>query len=182
MVIYSVPESDRALREQLRKKLAWFGFGSLAASVWVSPHDRTAQLVAEFADESSVQLDVFQSRSAGIEADQEIAGRAWCLPELDRDYGTLLGEYRERLDRYRAGEVRGRDALVERMRLVHDYRRFPFRDPDLPLELLPRDWRGRAAHDAFLEAHGLLRRAAEGYVDAVLDGTLEPDLSPVASS
>jgi phenylacetic acid degradation operon negative regulatory protein len=54
------------------------------------------------------------------------------------------------------------------MRLIHDYRRFPFRDPDLPLELLPEGWRGRRAHDVFLEAHGLLRGPAEGYVDEVL--------------
>ncbi len=34
MVIYSVPEADRALRDQLRKKLAWLGFGPLSSSVW----------------------------------------------------------------------------------------------------------------------------------------------------
>lgn len=66
------------------------------------------------------------------------------------------------------GELRGRDALVERMRLIHDYRLFPFRDPDLPPELLPEGWVGRVAHEVFLEAHGLLRTEAEGYVDLLL--------------
>lgn len=170
MVIYSVPETDRALREQLRKKLAWLGFGPLSASVWLSPHDRIAQVKAGFVDHPAVRLDAFHARSEGIGADRDMADRSWDLAALDRDYATLLAEYRPRLARYRAGELLGQDALVERMRLMHDYRRFPFRDPDLPPELLPAGWSGRAAHEVFLEAHGLLRAAAEGFVDEVADG------------
>lgn len=174
MIIYSVPESERAMREQLRKKLAWFGFGPLSASVWLSPHDRADQVRKAFADESAVRLDIFRSRSGGLAADRDIAARAWDLEELDRDYAELLREYRPRLPRYRAGGTRGAHALAERMRLVHDYRRFPFRDPDLPPELLPEGWHGRQAHEVFLEAHGLLREAAEAYVDELIGENNSP--------
>jgi phenylacetic acid degradation operon negative regulatory protein len=44
---------------------------------------------------------------------------------------------------------------------------FPFRDPDLPLELLPAGWVGREAHEMFLEAHELLRAPAEKFYDEV---------------
>jgi phenylacetic acid degradation operon negative regulatory protein len=54
------------------------------------------------------------------------------------------------------------------MRLVHDYRRFPFRDPDLPPELLPVGWHGREAHRLFVDVHALLRGPAEACVDALL--------------
>ena len=165
MVIYSVPETERALREQLRKKLAWFGFGPLSPSVWLSPHNRLDEVRAAFADEPAVRLDVFRSRSAGPESDRDIAKRAWDLVELDRDYRELLDVYRPRLARFRAAGPGGRQALVERMQLVHDYRRFPFRDPDLPGELLPDGWSGHRAHEVFLEAHELLRPAAEACVD-----------------
>ncbi|MGY4544285.1 DNA-binding transcriptional regulator PaaX [Arthrobacter sp. UYNi723] len=37
MVIYQVPEFDRAVREQLRKQLAWAGFGQLSPSTWLAP-------------------------------------------------------------------------------------------------------------------------------------------------
>jgi phenylacetic acid degradation operon negative regulatory protein len=170
-VIYQVSEADRALREQLRKQLAWLGFGPLAPSVWISPHDRTEQVrshVAEYVRDGTVRLDVLRSRSTGPEADRDMAGRAWDLAGLDRDYSALLAEYRPRLAGYRDGALAGRDALVERMRLIHDYRRFPFRDPDLPPELLPAGWSGRVAHEVFLEAHGLLRAPAMAYVDCVL--------------
>ncbi|GAA4709740.1 PaaX family transcriptional regulator C-terminal domain-containing protein [Pseudonocardia yuanmonensis] len=172
MVIYSVPEAERGLREQLRKKLAWFGFGPLSSAVWLSPHDRTGLVREAFADEPAVQLDVFRSRSAGAAADRDIAARSWDLAGLDRAYAELLETYRPRLAGYRAGELQGADALVERMNLVHDYRRFPFRDPDLPPELLPEGWSGRLAHEVFLEAHGLLRGPAEACVDALTGAAL----------
>jgi phenylacetic acid degradation operon negative regulatory protein len=167
MVIYSVPEAERALRERLRKRLAWLGFGPLSSSVWVSPHDRSDQVLASFAGEPAVQLDVFRSRSTGSTADREIAARAWPLEELHRDYDALLRGYARRMDGYRAGPP-PRDALVERIRVINDYRRFPFRDPDLPLEMLPAGWSGRRAHDAFLEAYGLLREPAFAFVDEAI--------------
>lgn len=171
MVIYSVPENARALREQLRKKLSWFGFGPFASAVWLSPRDRSEQVLAAFADQPVVRLDVFRSRSRGLEDDRSIASRAWDLDALDGAYIEYLRVYRPRLAAYRAGELRGADALVERMKLIHDYRLFPFSDPDLPPELLPVGWHGHLAHEVFLEARGLLRTAAEAYVDALIDGT-----------
>lgn len=181
MVIYSVPESERAAREQLRKKLAWFGFGPLSASVWVSPHDRIDQVRKAFADFSAVRLDTFHSRSEGSVADRDIAARAWDLHDLDRDYAALLADYAPRLAAYRTG-LSSREALVQRMHLVYDYRHFPFRDPDLPLELLPEGWHGRRAHDVFLEAHGLLREQAFAHVDEVIAAEPRGDATPTPAA
>lgn len=172
MVIYQVPEVERGVREQLRKRLSWLGFGPLSPSVWVSPHDRTGQVRAGPGSRQGVRLDVLHARSEGPDADRDMAGRAWDLVALDRDYAALIDEYRPRLAGYRRALPRGQDALVQRMRLVHDYRLFPFRDPDLPPELLPPGWSGRAAHEIFLAAHEVLRAPAEAFVDEVL-GALE---------
>jgi phenylacetic acid degradation operon negative regulatory protein len=174
MVIYQVPETERALREQLRRRLAWLGFGPLSPSVWLSPHDRIQQVKDDFAASPAAQLDTFRSRSAGNGADRDIAARAWDLAALMRDYRSLLDRYAPRLPEYQAGGLDDREALVERMRLIYDYRHFPFRDPGLPSELLPDDWPGRQAHDFFLQAHGLLRVKAEGAVDAVLGHRVLP--------
>ncbi|RKS78754.1 PaaX family transcriptional regulator [Actinomadura pelletieri DSM 43383] len=168
MVVYSVPEADRALRERLRKRLSWLGFGPLASAVWISPHDRSDQVREGLDGSSSIRLDVLRARSEGAAADRDMASRAWDLDALDADYGELLGRYRPRIARYRADDLRGAEALVERTRLTQDYRQFPFRDPDLPPELLPEGWRGRAAHEVFLEAHGLLRAEAQAHVDHLL--------------
>jgi phenylacetic acid degradation operon negative regulatory protein len=170
MVIYQVPETERALREQLRRRLAWLGFGPLSSSVWLSPHDRAQEVLDEFAEYPAARLDIFRSRSAGNGADRDIAARAWDLAALDDDYRALLGRYSPRLAEYRSGSLGDQAALVERMRLVYDYRHFPFRDPDLPAELMPDGWPGRQAHEVFLQAHGLLRDPAERAVASLTDG------------
>lgn len=171
MVIYSVPESERALREQLRRRLSWFGFGPLSASVWISPHDRLDAVATTLGGASGARIDTFRSASAGRTADRDVAARAWDLEALDRDYRDLLTTYAARLPAYRDGAVTGARALVERLQLIGDYRTFPFRDPDLPPELLPEQWSGRRAHEVFLEAHGLLRAPAEAFVDEITEGS-----------
>jgi phenylacetic acid degradation operon negative regulatory protein len=168
MAIYSVPESERALREQLRKQLSWLGFGPLSSSVWVSPRDTLEQLRAHAEHQPAIRLDIFHTESEGRAADLDIAARAWDLTALDRGYARLLDHYRPLLPGYRAGTLTDRDALVERMRLLHDYRMYPLRDPDLPAELLPAGWPGPASHQVFLEAHELLRAPAEAWVDQLL--------------
>ena len=170
MVIYTVPESDRALREELRKELSWLGFGSLASSTWVSPWDRLSELREHFAAHSSIRLDLLRCQSSGLAQDREMAARCWDLDALNADYEQLLRTYRPRMAAYRGGRLEPAEALVERMQLTHDYRMFPFRDPDLPDELVPAGWKGREAHELFLAAHDLLQEPAERFFRKVAEG------------
>lgn len=168
MVIYTVAESDRAVRDRIRKELAWLGFGPLAASTWLSPHDRRAEVEEWFAGETAIRLDVLVCRSHGLRVDREMAARCWDLDALDRDYRELLRTYQQRMSKCTAARMAPPEAMVERTRLIYDYRKFPFRDPDLPLELLPAGWVGRQAHELFLEAHEALREPAERFVSEVI--------------
>ncbi len=169
MVVLSVPETERGVRDRLRRRLTWLGFGSLAPGVWLSAHDRIAAVQAEIAEAGAgVQADFLYSRSLGLAADREMAGRCWDLDRLDRDYAAFAGEVGRRVSRGTLARLRGEQALIERVKLVHRYRMFPFRDPDLPAELLPDDWHGPAAHEAFLAAHAALRPAAAGWFAEVV--------------
>lgn len=170
MVIYSVPESDRPMREELRKELSWLGFGPLAASTWISPRNRLREVEEHFAGKDAIRLDLLSCQSSGLAQDREMAARCWDLDALNRDYGELLRSYRPRMADYRAQRLAPQRALVERMRLTHDYRMFPFRDPDLPEELVPAGWRGAEAHELFVEAHELLREPAERFFREVVTG------------
>lgn len=169
MLILSVPESERGVRDRLRRRLTWLGFGSLAPGVWLSAHDRVAEVQAELAEAGSrVQADFLSSRSAGPAADREIAGRCWDLDLLDRDYAAFAREVGRRLSRGSFARLSGEQALIERVKLIHRYRMFPFRDPDLPRELLADDWHGGEAHEAFLGAREVLRPAAAGWYAEVV--------------
>jgi phenylacetic acid degradation operon negative regulatory protein len=82
------------------------------------------------------------SRSAGTGSDRDIAARSWDLASLDRDYTEFIRRFRGRLAGYRAGDVRGRNALVERMYLIHDYRMFRSVIPTCRRDWCPADGRG----------------------------------------
>jgi phenylacetic acid degradation operon negative regulatory protein len=167
VVIYYVPEAERGMREELRKELSWLGFGPLAASTWVSPHDRMAQVEEKFAGERAVRLDLLRARSKGLPADRDMAERCWDLDALNADYADFLERYRARMPRFRSGRMSPDEALVARTELIQDYRRFPFRDPNLPVELLPAGWHGRDAYELFVQAREHLRTGADRAVDEV---------------
>jgi phenylacetic acid degradation operon negative regulatory protein len=166
MVIYQVPESARASRERLRKELSWLGFGPLAASTWLSAHQRRAQVAALFTAEAEARVDQLTARSQGITEDRALAARCWDLGQLAADYEAWIGQW--------AGQagvpLDDRAALVTRIHLVHSYRKFPFSDPDLPAELLPDDWPGARGHELFLALYEALAGPAQRYYSQVADG------------
>ena len=166
MAIYAVAESDRSERERLRRALTWLGFGPLAASTWVSPHDRLDE-VEQSLGVTSARLDLFTCRSRGPEADRDMARRCWDLDGLAADYAALVARLEASGgDRIRALE--GPQALRRRIELIASYRTYPFRDPNLPAALLPAEWPGRRAHELFLAVHDALQPAADAYVRQVV--------------
>jgi phenylacetic acid degradation operon negative regulatory protein len=168
MVIYGVAEPDRAERERLRSTLTWLGFGPLATATWMSPHDRLDEVESAFAD-TSARVDLLTCRSRGPAADREIATRCWDLEGLAADYAELVNRLTALPPHDELAAMPGRDALRLRIELVAAYRTFPFRDPDLPYELLPEGWPGRRAHELFVGAHDALAAPATTYVQSVLE-------------
>ncbi len=140
-----VPETHRGLRHQLRTRLAFEGFGELSASLVVSPHvDREPALRRILADLGlSDDSVVLRSRTGSAEADADLVRRAWDLDTLGRSYQAFVRTHGDRHPDTPDDELR---ATVE---LVHDWRRFPSVDPELPAELLPPGWAGSTARTVF---------------------------------
>ncbi|KFG72864.1 PaaX family transcriptional regulator [Streptomyces mutabilis] len=175
MIMYSVPETARALREQLRQHLTWRGFGPASPSVWVSPHDGTDAVAnAVHGNSAAVRLDVFHARTSGPEADLDLARRAWDLESLGSGYREFAGRWEPVRDRARQKVPEPSAALVQRVRMIHEFRPLAFRDPDLPVRLLPDAWPGTRARDVFLSLLDMLeepsRTAADELVSAAADG------------
>ena len=173
LAIYSVPESARASRDRLRKTLSWLGFGPLAASAWISPQDRRAQVLEAWKGEPDGRLQLLMARSAGLDEDREMAARCWDLEALNDEYAEFLTAWEPSVAAWQRRQPDGADALVQRTRLIHEYRMFPFKDPGLPPELLPAGWRGHAARDLFLAGFELLRAPAVAHYQQVLEATGE---------
>ena len=60
------------------------------------------------------------------------------------------------------------EAYAARFRLVHAWRTFLFRDPQLPASLLPEQWPGASAATFFDRHAARLRPAADRYVERCL--------------
>ncbi|HKJ03815.1 MAG TPA: PaaX family transcriptional regulator C-terminal domain-containing protein [Longimicrobiales bacterium] len=174
LVTYSIPEDTRHLRDRLRVRLAWLGFGSMGNGVWITPHDVEDRILA-MASEMNVQdkLFFFRAEQLGHSEADDLVRRSWDLDALSDRYGKFLERWRPVFDRYRGAadpaEIREVDCFVDRFKLIHEFRRFPLEDPFLPQVLLPPSWPGQEAATLFNDLHDLLEPPAERYVAGVLD-------------
>ena len=124
--------------------------------------------------EPNVRLQLLMARSGSLDEDRDIAARSWALEALNKAYGEFLTAWEAKVEGWRTAPLQGAEALVERTRLIHEYRMFPFQDPGLPAELLPPEWQGRHAFDVFLTGFGLLRGPAVSHYRSVLRHNGEP--------
>ena len=168
LVLYSSDEQDRAGRERLRRTLSWLGFGQLTTASWMSPHARLDQVEQALSEGSSLRLDLLTCRSRGRAADIDMVRRCWDLTGLGREYQQLVDRLQALPPAGRLSALPGPEALRLRIELVQQYRQFPFRDPDLPAELLPPGWPGQVAHELFVRAHEALEPPASRLVEEVV--------------
>jgi phenylacetic acid degradation operon negative regulatory protein len=169
MVIYAMAEQHRAQRDRLRRNLSWLGFGPLATATWISPHDRLDRVEQALSETAGVRADLLTCRSRSPMSDLDMVDRCWDLKALGRAYEDLVRRLEALPPAEELAALPGPVALRQRIELVADYRHFPFRDPDLPAELLPADWPGTRAHQLFMAAHEALGAPADAYVTSLLE-------------
>ena len=154
-----VAESQRAVRNELRTELGYLGFGELSASLLVSPHtERDAELRAVL-DRLGLMREstVLWSTTVGELEDSQLVVKAWNLQELAASYVHFT-------DTHQSAEAASpQDAFTALVGLVHEWRRFPFVDPDLPTRLLPDKWPGLDAVELFHKRHAALSADAQGW-------------------
>jgi len=169
MLTYSVTETTRERRDRLRKDLSVLGWAPLSASTWISPADAldAAREAAESAG-ALADIDLFAGDYRGPRTDRELLERCWDLGAIARAYDEFVQRYRPRYERERAGGGLGdEEAFVERMWLVHDYRKFAYVDPGLPSELLPAHWHGNVAAGLFREYYAAIAVKSTRYFESV---------------
>jgi phenylacetic acid degradation operon negative regulatory protein len=156
VVLVSVPESSRALRHKLQTQLSWAGFGSPSPGVWISPHQASQAEVSSIVNELQLTDRVmsFVAEYGAVGSQEAMVAQAWDLGQIERRYQDFITAFAE-LDPRTPDDV-----LVAQLRLVHEWRRFPFLDPRLPRLLLPPHWSGASATGLFVNKHTMWRDAA----------------------
>jgi phenylacetic acid degradation operon negative regulatory protein len=158
--------TDRSRRERVRVGLRYLGYGALDDTTWIAARP-SAELAALEVSES-VTLDRF---TASHDADtRELISRVWDLPALAAAYDDWLATARGIVAGI-GSSVSDDRAFAARSRLLHEWRKFLFTDPQLPPELLPRQWPGRAAAEFFDSHAQRLLPAAARFVTEILAST-----------
>ena len=174
LLIYSVPETERHLRDALRKELAWLGYGALASGTWISPHDQSLRAKEWLVTSGDIRFEFLTCQTGSLAQDRELAGRCWDLASLNDRYAKWITRFQE-VASAPAGAITGAEALVTRMKVTHEYRQFPFADPMLPRELLFPDWKGEEAYELLLTIRANLDEEANRFFEQVVRGNQSPD-------
>jgi phenylacetic acid degradation operon negative regulatory protein len=158
LVVLRVPEQRREVRHQVRTRLAWDGFGSLGGGLWISPHVDQEDALADLATTGSVaEVLSFHATSGALgQGDSELA-QVWDLPGVADAYRSFIARF-GRMRPLRADAV-----FRAQTELVHEWRKFPFLDPDLPESLLPSGWPRARARELFQDRHGRWEEQAQEY-------------------
>jgi phenylacetic acid degradation operon negative regulatory protein len=172
ILMYTIPEEIRNVRDELRKELVWSGFGSMSSSCWISANNLEKQ-VFDLIEKYDIAdyVDFFIARYAGPHKNKEIVEKSWNLAEINEKYQEFISQYSQKyiIDKNKIlkGNMSDAECFVERTKLVHEYRKFLFVDPGLPEELLPDKWLGSHAAALFSEYYKELAEPASRFFENV---------------
>jgi phenylacetic acid degradation operon negative regulatory protein len=178
LIAFSIPEHNRAARDDLRKTLRWLGFAPLYDGLWVSPRERTGEVLARLEELGIGTATAF--RATAVHGVPDIAARAWDLAGLRAGYDEFTTFAAGLRDQAAAGSIAPPEALVARTRVMNEWRAFPALDPDLPAELLPPAWPRERARDLFIGCYDLLAPLAGRRVRQII-ARYSPELADRAA-
>ncbi|WP_312856856.1 PaaX family transcriptional regulator [Arthrobacter mobilis] len=177
LVVFSVPEAERNRRYELKAELTSLGFGFVAAGVAIAPstvmEQAMARLAARGLDRYAEYFSGDYLKGGDIRAQ---VGQWWDLDSLDRQYTEFLDDYSELADYWEQRAADGGTLPATERRLAFRtyvplltlWRKFPYRDPNLPLEYLPPEWKAPRAKQVFLTLHRILRAPAADHAGELL--------------
>lgn len=165
LVAFTVPESRRNLRHLIRSALAGVGCGQVTPGLWIARADAEPSLRRQLERIGAMDfVELFLARRQPPTPTPEAVAKWWDLASLDAGYARFVESFSPLLKRWDANPGGDLDAFAEYVPLLTRWRRFPYVDPGLPVELLPGDWHGIAAERLFDALHARLaapsRRAA----------------------
>ena len=162
-LLLDVTVPDDLLRVRLRRRLAWAGFGSLPSGLAITPHADREPEALRILESLGLETHAVSliARLGTIGHAKRVIAEAWDLDELALRYKEFVAEVAKQRP------TTEEETFVAHTRLVHEWRRFPFFDPGLPIELLPRHWIGLEAKKVFDRHYAKWKPAATRWFAAV---------------
>ena len=162
------------LRKEVREELEWQGFGAVAPAVLASPRIERADLNTTLADLGALEdTIVFETTAQDVMASKALrlqVKESWNIEELAAHYSEFIQLFRPLWQALREQEsLDPEECFLARTLLIHEYRKLLLRDPQLPDELLPGDWEGRAARQLARNIYRLIYAQAEVWLNTVME-------------
>jgi phenylacetic acid degradation operon negative regulatory protein len=171
---------NTAAKEVVRKELGWLGFGQLSANVLAHPSPDLAELdIAIKRIAVADELVVLEGQTIRNEPGmRELAHNGWNLTEINERYEQFVKMFRPVMKATsEAANIEEKQAFLVRTLLIQEYRKVLLRDPQLPQELLPPDWKGVAAYQLCRNLYLATHHEADRYLASTMettDGPLPP--------
>ena len=172
LLTYAIGEAHRRRRERLRAELSALGWAQLSPSTWISPSDTlAAEREAARTTQTLEAIHLFTAEYGGPLSDRTLLERCWDVGEIAAAYREFIVRHEAPLERERErDDLSDEGALLARLWLVHDFRKFAYLDPGLPSELLPAHGPGTSAAGLFREYYALLERKSQRYFERCVTG------------
>ncbi|MEV4737675.1 MULTISPECIES: PaaX family transcriptional regulator C-terminal domain-containing protein [unclassified Microbacterium] len=158
LVSFSIPESARSVRHQLRRRLQWIGAGTVSAALWICPGHLQGE-VEEIVDDLGARGWVTLFRGAHpviARSPREAAAEWWDLVALRAEHLAFQASLASLPV----------EPFAAYVRLLDAWRMLPYVDPGLPPAMLPEDWPGRRSVGEFARLSAELADAASAHVRA----------------
>ncbi len=180
LVSFSIPETEREKRHQLRRRLHWIGCGTVAAGLWICP-DSLREEVEEILEDLELRgmATVFVTDTPLVGGSLRDAASAWwdldAVAELHRDFIRHHGSAADGGGSGN-GSNGGRprpptaDTFAHYVRCIDRWRIIPYLDPGLPAGFLPEDWPGMAGIALFERLGAAYSRPSADFVRRTLEG------------
>jgi phenylacetic acid degradation operon negative regulatory protein len=162
---FSVPERERPVRHQLRTLLMRLGFGQVSGGLWIAPGIIVEESRSSLARaELTGYVDLFLGNCISDEPLELAVRKWWDLAALETHYRAFVETNSAAADRPGSD----RDAFSAYTTAITQWRRLPYLDPGIPIELLPAGWAGIEAETLFATLRERLGEPAERFVDSQL--------------
>jgi phenylacetic acid degradation operon negative regulatory protein len=167
--------ADLQQRDRLKRELSWLGFGSIANGILAHPcanQESLAETLQELdLGDLVVTLRAGTEQGAAREVLKRLTRQSWRLDELETRYADFVVRFRPVLNGLnKARRTEPAQMFELQTILIHEYRRILLKTTDLPDELLPAHWSGRAAMDLTARLYHLLREQSAAYLETNLEG------------
>jgi phenylacetic acid degradation operon negative regulatory protein len=169
MVAFSVPESERERRHQLRTVLSGPGFGTVSPGLWVAPsvlHDESVRLLEHRGPAPYVEMFHATYENFGTLGDR--VARWWDLDAIQAEYLDFISTFEPVKTSWKSSSKDPRDAFASYLPMLTTWRRLPYLDPGLPLSVLPADRSGSRASELFADLEALLKQPAREHALGII--------------